>query len=134
MIGDSIAPVAIFRNVSLTPQTFYTVFRIRNTRTGLIVYQARDSVTLLGANESGRVTFPFWKTYPQFDEQSGTMVAEAIASPFKNVDQFIGDYWPYDDTVRQTMFVLRSIVNFSDFNNNFTTLLYFPGNIPDALK
>ena len=134
LIGDSLIPIATYGNVSPKVQTFYTVFRIRNARTGLIVYQARDSVANLAFNKTARVIFPAWRTFPQFDEQVGTMFLEAIASPFKNVDQFIGDYWPCDDTLRQVMFVIKRLDNFSDFNNNFSSPVLIPGTIPDALK
>lgn len=134
LIGDSLVPAAVYGNVAPLPQTFYCIMRIRNIRTGQIVYQARDSVTNLAFGKTQRITFPAWRTYPQFDEQVGTMFVEAIASPYKNIDQFIGDYWPFDDTIRQKMFVIKRLDNFTDFNNNFSSPKLIPGTIPNALQ
>jgi hypothetical protein len=133
LIGDSLSPIAVFGNVSPVPQTFYCIFRIRNLLTGQTVYQVRDSVNNLAGGATQRIYFAPWYTYTQFTEQVGSMFVEAIASPFKNIDQFIGDYWPFDDTLRQTMFVIKQVEGFEDFNNNFSNPVLLPGTVPDAL-
>jgi len=135
LVGDSLTPIATFGNVAPTPQTFYTIFRIRNLITGQTVYQSQDSVLNLGSLKTQRDTFLTYYTYPGFSEQVGSMFAEAIASPYKNVDQFIGDYWPFDDTLREEIFVIQQLsAPFYDFNDNFSTPALLPGTIPNALQ
>jgi hypothetical protein len=133
LIGDSLSPIAVFGNVSPVPQTFYCIFRIRNLLTGQTVYQVRDSVNNLAGGATQRIYFTPWYTYTQFTEQVGSMFVEAIASPYKNIDQFIGDYWPFDDTLRETMVVLDQVNGFEDFSNNFSNPVLLPGTVPDAL-
>ncbi|HET7153203.1 MAG TPA: T9SS type A sorting domain-containing protein [Candidatus Kapabacteria bacterium] len=134
LAGDSIKPVAVFGNVSAVPQTFYCIFRVRNAMTGDVVYQAQDSVSNLASMQTQRVYFPAYITNLSTNKEIGTMVAEAIASPYKDSNVFIGDYWPFDDTLRETMFVLRQVEGFEDFNNNFSNPVLLPGTIPDVLQ
>ncbi|HZV13301.1 MAG TPA: FlgD immunoglobulin-like domain containing protein [Candidatus Kapabacteria bacterium] len=133
LVGDSLFPIAVYGNVSQIPQTFYCIFRIRSLLTGFTVYQARDSVNNLAGGKTQRIYFPPWYTYTQFNDQVGPMFVEAIASPYKNIDQFIGDFWPFDDTLRQEMFVVKQVEGFEDFNNDFSNPVLLPGTIPDAL-
>lgn len=135
LVGDSIKPIAVYGNVAPISETFYTIFRIRNLITGQIVYEAQDSALNLAPGKTVRDTFATYVTHPHFDEQVGTMWAEAIADPRRNVDTLLGEQWPFDDTIRETIYVIEQLEPpFYDFNNNFSTPALLPGTIPNALQ
>ncbi len=136
--GDSLQPIASFGNVAPIAKSFNTVFRIRNLITGQIVYEGEDSVLNLVSLGTIRDTFPTYYTYAggAFTEQVGTMFAEAMSTgTVGDNNQLIGDEWPFDDTIRQELFVIEQLsAPFYDFNNNFSVPVLLPGTIPNALQ
>ena len=136
--GDSLIPIASFGNVAPTAKSFNTVFRIRNLINGQTVYEGEDSVLNLASLGTQRDTFQTYYTYTggAFTEQVGTMYAEAIATgEVGDFNQLIGDEWPFDDTIREEIFVIEQLsAPFYDFGNNFSVPALLPGTIPNALQ
>lgn len=131
MLGDSIAPSVYIRNTSGVTRTVPVLLRIRNIATDTIVYAMRDSAVNLDPNVLKRITFPYWRTNPLTTQHIGMMMVEAIVLPPAGTD-----LWPFDDTVRTTMCVMKRQVlanqHWMDFNNVFTVVSGSGAVMPDA--
>jgi hypothetical protein len=129
MAGDSLVPVAAFRNVHTSSQSFAVALRIRNQRTGATLYESHDSIANLAAGASQRVTFAKWHTSVATDTQIGELLIDSYSSPAAVSGST--DAWPYNDTVRSVMFVMKRLASFWDSENDFSVPLLKAGTYPD---
>ncbi|HWF45160.1 MAG TPA: FlgD immunoglobulin-like domain containing protein, partial [Candidatus Kapabacteria bacterium] len=120
-LGTSVTPKGQFMNVDSTVQTFKVRFQIRNVVTGIAVYSR--VVSLINVLPGGKIDTVFepYATNPNILSQLGTFNACAVATPYDTSDRFIGDQWPFDDTVCTTIFgVRRTTQPFRDASDNYS--------------
>ncbi len=135
-LGATVFPIATFKNVDNNPQTFKVKFQIRNIITGLATYGR--TFVLTNVAPQGTVTtqsgnFTQYATNPNIINQLGAFYAYAIATAFDANDNFIGDRWPFDDTVKQKVFGLRTQnIPYNDPTDSYSHTQYF--DMPDQTK
>jgi hypothetical protein len=121
-LGQSVTPAATFMNVDSVQQTFKVRFSIRNVVTGIAVYGR--TAFMLNMNPGEKRSAPGFTPYatnPNILNQLGTFQACAIATSFDTNDNYIGDVWPFDDTVCIRVFGVRTnTLPFHDGSNNYS--------------
>jgi hypothetical protein len=108
-LGATIQPRATYQNVDLVTRTFKAKFQIRNVVTGVAVYGR--VITLNGVAAGAQRTdssFPPYITSPNILTQLGTFTACAVATPYDAADNFLGDQWPFDDTICLRIYGIRT--------------------------
>lgn len=135
-LGTTVAPKATYKNVSLNTQSFKVKFQIRNVVTGVAVYGR--VFTLNNVLPSGQVStatgdFATYATNPNILNQLGTFNACAVATSYDGNDNYIGDRWPFDDTVCIRVFGIRTTaLPFNDPSDNYAATINF--SLPDQTK
>ncbi|MEP7233800.1 MAG: T9SS type A sorting domain-containing protein [Ignavibacteriota bacterium] len=135
-LSTSLSPKATFQNVDLISQSFKAKFQIRNVVTGTAVYGRTYCVpsTLPGGlYKTKDGDFTPYSTNPNILNQLGTFNACAIATSYDCNDNYIGDVWPFDDTVCIQIFGIRTTaLPFNDPSDNYN--LTQKGEIPDQQR
>jgi len=133
-LGTATTPKATYANVDSLKQSFRVRFQIRNVVTGIATYGRIVNLVDMTPGEKRQVTtFTPYTTNPNILSQLGTFDATAIATPYDTNDVYIGDQWPFDDTVSQRIFgIRRTTVPFYDGSNNYSITL--SADIPDQQK
>jgi hypothetical protein len=144
-LSTSLAPKATFMWIGnqdvlgnpITSQTFKVKFQIRNAVTGVAVY-GRTFIPPNFSTPGQRYStkdgeFAYYQTNPYILNQLGTFNACAIATSYDQNDVYIGDQWPFDDTVCLQIFGIRTTaLPFNDPNDGYS--ITQQGNIPDQTK
>ncbi len=84
-----------------------------------------------------RVNFPAFQPNELIDFHIGRLRALVIAEPVDTLFRSLGDEWPFDDTVKQNIFVMRrlSFLNNDGFNDDVTQFHIIDGTaMPSVLK
>ncbi|MBS1536412.1 MAG: T9SS type A sorting domain-containing protein [Bacteroidetes bacterium] len=84
-----------------------------------------------------RVNFPAFQPNELIDFHIGRLRALVIAEPVDTLFRSLGDQWPFDDTVKQDIFVMRrlSFLNSDGFNDDVTQFHIINGTaMPSVLK
>ena len=84
-----------------------------------------------------RVNFPAFQPNELIDFHIGRLRALVIAEPVDTLFRSLGDQWPFDDTVKQDLFVMRrlSFLNSDGFNDDVTQFHIIDGTaMPSVLK
>jgi hypothetical protein len=120
-LGNAITPKATFRNVSESMQNLRAIFRIDNAINGANIYVASVDVMNLAAGKDTTITFATLTTNPNILSQLGRQSVMAIAAAITGNGSPIVDAWPFDDTLRTTMFGLRrTAIPFQDPSNSYS--------------
>lgn len=133
-LGTTIQPKGTYRNVDVITRTFKAKFQIRNVVTGVAVYGrvATLSGVLAGANRTDSSFAPYI-TNPNILTQLGTFRACAIATSYDATDTWLGDQWPFDDTVCLRIYGIRTTpLPFNEASNDYSPTGL--GEIPDQRK
>ncbi len=133
-LGTSVRPAASYMNVDLVAQTFKVKFQIRNVVTGVAVYGRVVTLNnMLPGQTRVDSSFASYTTNPNLLTQLGTFKACAVATSYGATDQFLGDQWPFDDTVCIRVFGIRTTnLPFNDPSNDYSVTQ--AGEIPDQRK
>ena len=136
-LSSSLTPQATFQNVdNINQQTFKVKFQIRNVVTGTAVYGRTFCLNNMLPGEkrgTGRNDFTPYSTNPNILNELGTFNACAVATTYDCNDNYIGDVWPFDDTVCIQIFGIRTTaLPFNDPSDNYSTTQF--GDIPDQTK
>jgi hypothetical protein len=143
-LSSTLNPLATFMwignydvNGNLVPQSYKAKFQIRNAVTGVAVYGRTfvlPQFQAAGAKYSTSAgQFAPYVTNPYILNELGTFNACAIATSYDQNDNYIGDTWPFDDTVCLQIFGIRTTsLPFNDPSDNYSTTQF--GNIPDQTK
>ena len=133
-LGQSVKPVATYQNVDIVTQTFKVKFQIRNVVTGIAVYGRVDVLNnVLPGQQRIDSNFASYITSPNILSQLGTFRACAIATSYDANDVFLGDRWPFDDTVCLRIYGIRTTkLPFNESSNGYS--LTSVGEIPDQAK
>ncbi|MEI8135240.1 MAG: FlgD immunoglobulin-like domain containing protein [bacterium] len=143
-LSTTLNPTATFQWIgnyditnTLTPQAFKVKFQIRNAVTGVAVYgrtYLTPVFTTAGQKLSTKVgDFAPYVTNPYILNELGTFNACAIATSYDGSDNYIGDQWPFDDTVCVQIYGIRvTALPFNDPSDNYS--ITPKGNIPDQQK
>lgn len=136
-LSTSLSPRATFQNVDVVNiQSFKVKFQIRNVVTGTAVYGR--TFNLLGMNTGEKRgtkdgDFTAYSTNPNILNQLGTFNACAVATSYDPGDNYIGDVWPFDDTVCIQIFGIRTTsLPFNDPSDGYSPTQ--KGDIPDQTK
>lgn len=133
-LGTAVRPAASYMNVDLVAQTFKVKFQIRNVVTGVAVYGRVVTLNnMLPGQTRVDSSFASYTTNPNLLTQLGTFKACAVATSYGASDQFLGDQWPFDDTVCIRVFGIRTTnLPFNDASNDYSVTQ--AGEIPDQRK
>ncbi|HYM21321.1 MAG TPA: FlgD immunoglobulin-like domain containing protein [Candidatus Kapabacteria bacterium] len=135
-LGTSVFPRASFENVDLINQTFKVKFQIRNAITGIAVYGRVIVLNNMGPGEIRKTQtgdFPAYSTNPNILNQLGTFNACAVAASYDANDVYIGDRWPFDDTVCIRIFGIRTTsLPFNDPSDGYSATIAYA--LPDQTK
>ncbi|MBS1904852.1 MAG: T9SS type A sorting domain-containing protein [Bacteroidetes bacterium] len=135
-LGTSLFPQATYQNVDLGNQSFKVKFQIRNAITGIAVYGRVITLNNMLPGEK-RATkqgdFPAYSTNPNILNQLGTFNACAVATSYDGGDNYIGDRWPFDDTVCIRVFGIRTTaLPFNDPSDNYSSTVAY--SLPDQTR
>jgi hypothetical protein len=133
-LGTTVRPAASYMNVDLVAQTFKVKFQIRNVVTGVAVYGRVVTLNnVLPGQTRVDSSFAVYATNPNLLTQLGTFKACAVATAYDATDKFLGDQWPFDDTVCIRVFGIRTTnLPFNDPSNEYSVTQ--AGEIPDQRK
>jgi hypothetical protein len=120
-LGQSVKPKATYMNVDTVTRTFKAKFQLRNVVTGVAVYGRVVNVTGLPQVPKQDTTFALYVTNPNVTTQLGTFKACAVATSYDPSDQWLGDRWPFDDTVCLRVYGIRTTnLPFNESNNEYS--------------
>jgi len=133
-LSTSLQPKATFENVDSLQQSFKVKFQIRNVVTGTAVYGRTVCLQNMAPAEVRQTAaFTPYSTNPNILSQLGTFNACAVATSYDCNDNYIGDVWPFDDTVCLQIFGIRTTsLPFNDPSDGYD--LTQKGEIPDQTK
>ncbi len=135
-LSTSLSPRGTFQNVDQIQQSFKAKFQIRNVVTGTAVYGRTFCMTNMAASEVRGTKdgdFTPYSTNPNILNQLGTFNACAVATTYDCSDNYIGDVWPFDDTVCVQIFGIRTTaLPFNDPSDGYSSTQ--KGDIPDQTK
>lgn len=119
--SSSPALKAVVQNVSESVQSFQVVMSIRNALNGKSVYNHKVDVTNLSSSKDSTIVFPAFQADLGNNDHLGRLLVTAIALPLTPANIPLGDKWPFDDTVRTTMYGIKRLTQpFQDAFNSYT--------------